>query len=231
LSDFFYKISLVILPRLYVWLTKVWFTTCRCSVRGRQHIEAARKQGAVIVSFWHYSILYMSYHVRLYPAAALVSASRDGEYIARIVGLLDIEAVRGSSNRQGVQALKKLLRLMRAGRNVGIVADGSQGPARRLQPGMIFLASRTGAPILPMVWAADRYKAFNSWDRMVLPMPFSRIIMRYGEPMHVPPKLKEEGIEEFRLILEGRMNDLYRQVWAECGKKRHDNGLELSDTI
>lgn len=231
MADFFYKASLAILPRLYVWLTRLWFATCRCTLRGEQHFEAARKQGAMVVPFWHYSIFYIFHHVRVrrYPAVVLVSASRDGEYIARIAGLLSVGTVRGSSNHQSVRALKRLLRFIRDGRNVGIVADGSQGPARRVQPGVIFLASKTGAPILPMVWAADRYKAFHSWDRTVLPMPFCRIIMRYGEPMNVPPRLKAEGLEEFRLRLERQMNDLYHQVWAECGRARHDRGEAKED--
>ncbi len=231
MGNFLYRVSLAILPRLYVGVTRLWFTTCRCTLRGERHFEAARKQGAVIVPFWHYSILYIFHHVRVrrYPAVVLVSASRDGEYIARIAGLLSVETVRGSSNRRGVPALKRLLRFIRDGRNVGIVADGSQGPARRVQPGAIFLASKTGAPILPMVWAADRYKAFRSWDRTVLPMPFCRIVMRYGEPMTVPPKLQAEGLEEFRLRLERQMNDLYHQVWAECGRVRHDRGQEAKE--
>ncbi len=231
LADFFYKASLAILPRLYVWVTRLWFSTCRCTLRGEQHFEAARKQGAIVVPFWHYSILYIFHHVRVqrYPAVVLVSASRDGEYIARIAGLLAVGTVRGSSNHQGVRALKRLLQCMRDGHNVGIVADGSQGPARRVQPGTIFLASKTGAPIMPMVWAADRYKAFRSWDRTVLPMPFCRIIMRYGEPMHVPPQLKAEDLEKFRLRLERQMNDLYHQVWAECGRVRHDRGPEAKE--
>ncbi|MDW7772470.1 MAG: lysophospholipid acyltransferase family protein [Desulfobulbaceae bacterium] len=222
MPDLFYKISLAVLPGLYVGLSRLWFSTCRLTIRDAQYIEEAKEQGAVIVPFWHYSIFYMFHHLQQYPGVALVSASRDGEYIARIAERLNFETVRGSSHRQGVQAMKKLLKAMKAGRHVGIVADGSQGPARVMQPGAVYLASKTGAPIFPIVWAVDRGKIFRSWDRTVLPLPFSRIVMRYGKPMNVPGGLDEQGIEEQRLLVEGKLNDLYRQVWAEFGKERHD---------
>ncbi|MHB1349481.1 MAG: DUF374 domain-containing protein [Desulfobulbus sp.] len=219
-----YRLALAALPPLYVGLTRLWFATCRLTVHGRQYLDEALQNSAVIVPFWHYSIFYMLYHVRHYPAVALVSASRDGEFIARIARRLGFLTVRGSSNRKGVQALKGLLRAMREGRNVGLVADGSQGPARRVRPGAVYLASKTGAPLVPMVWAADRCTIFGSWDRTVLPWPFCRIVMRYGKPLHVPNNLDNEGLEQYRQLLEEQMNEMYEQVWREFGRTRHDDG-------
>ena len=113
---------------------------------------------------------------------------------------------------------------MRAGKHVGIVADGSQGPVRRVQPGTVYLASKTGSVVLPMVWSADRCVIFKSWDRTVLPLPFCKIVMRYGEPMKIPSGLNSEGIEQYRLALEATMNNLYNLVWSEFEKNRHDDG-------
>jgi len=222
--QFIRSILLAVVPPLYVALTRLWFSTFRVTVRDEQYIDDARKQGAVIVPFWHYSILYMFHHVRHYRGVALISASSDGDYIAKIAELMHFEAVRGSSNKQGTQALKKLLRAMKAGKHIGIVADGSQGPARRFQPGAVFLSSRTGAPMLPMVWSAKRYITFGSWDRTVLPYPFTRIIVRYGKPVNVSKKLDSEGIEHYRMELENIMNDLYLKVWQEFGVDGHDDG-------
>lgn len=222
--DILYRLSLAVVPPLYVGLSRLLFATCRLTVRDAHFLAEALAQGPVIVPFWHYSIFYMLHHLRQYPGVALVSASRDGEFIARIAQRLDFATVRGSSHRQGVGALKGLLRSMREGRNVGLVADGSQGPARRAQAGAVFLASKTGAPVVPMVWAADRCKIFRSWDRTVLPLPFCRIIMRCGRPMHVPKNLNAEEIEQYRLLLEEKMNEMYEQVWQECGRSRHDDG-------
>lgn len=222
--DLGYRLALAVVPSVYVGLSRLWFATCRLTIRDAHHFETALAQGAVIVPFWHYSIFYILHHLRHYPGVALVSASSDGEFIARIAQRLDFATVRGSSHRQGVQALKGLLRAMKEGRHVGLVADGSQGPARRAQPGAIFLASKTGALILPMVWAADRCRIFDSWDRTVLPLPTARIVLRYGEPFNVPAGLDGEGVEHHRLLLEEELNRLYEQVWLEFGKSRHDEG-------
>lgn len=224
MHDLLYRASLAAVPPLYIGLSRAWFHTCRLTVRDEHCIQAALEHGAVIVPFWHYSLFYLFYHLRQYPAAVMVSASRDGEYIARIAERLHFQPVRGSANRLGSQALRKLLDVIRSGRNVGLVADGSQGPPRRLQAGTVFLAAKTGAPVMPIVWAADRYTAFHSWDRTVLPLPFSRIVMRYGNPLTVPGDLSRAGIEEYRQQLEETMNAMYEQVWLEFGRKRHDNG-------
>ena len=219
-----YRISLAVLPRLYVLISRAWFATCRLQIRDAQYRDMAAGYGAVIVPFWHYSIFYIHHHLRRYPAAALVSASRDGEYIARIMSLTGFEPVRGSANRQGMRALKQLLRQIGAGRHIALVADGSQGPARRAQPGAVYLATKTGAPLFPVVWAADRYKAFGSWDRTVLPMPFARVVVCYGRPYTIPRDLDSSGVKEYTLQLEDVLNELYTRAWSEFGRDRHDDG-------
>ncbi len=218
------RLSLTVVPPCYVAMSKLWFATCRLTIRDSHHIDDARELGAVIVPFWHYSLSYIFHHLKQYPGIALVSASEDGDYIARVAELLNFDTARGSSNRRGMPALKKTLKAMKQGRHVGIVADGSQGPPRRCQPGAVFLASRTGAPILPVVWSCDRFITFNSWDRMVLPSPFSRIVLRYGKPYTLARGLDADGIERERLLLEKRLNILYHQVWAEFDRKHTDNG-------
>lgn len=205
-----------------MWLSTLWFATCRVVVRDGHYIDEVQDNAPAIVPFWHYSIFYIFHHLRKYQGVVLVSASRDGEFVARIAERLDFETVRGSSNRQSVQALKKLLRAMKAGKHLGIVADGSQGPARILQPGAIYLAAKTGAPIFPLVWSASRFIAFKSWDRTLLPLPFSRIVMRYGKPVYLPNDLSDEALEKHRKRVEKQLNELYRQVWSEFEKERHD---------
>ena len=189
MADFWYKSSLAVAPPVAATVLRGWFATCRLRVHGRERMEeAVREHGAAIAAFWHYSFLYLFYHLRAYSAAVMVSSSRDGEYIARLARQFNHLPVRGSSNQRGFRALREMVELMHRGSSAGIVADGSQGPARRAQSGAILMASKSGRPILPMAWAADRAIAFNSWDRTLLPKPFATIALHHGEPMLVPAR-------------------------------------------
>jgi len=221
-DGFWYRFSLGVVPGVFLWLSVLLFATCRIRVHGQEYwdqIEARQKPA--IGSFWHYSIFFSMFFMRKKSGVAMVSASRDGEFVNRIVRKMGYETVRGSRKKGGVQAIKGLIRHMREGKNAAIVADGSQGPERIVQAGCIVLASRAGAPILPMLWSCSRYKRFGSWDRTALPLPFSKIDFFYGEPLDVPPKIKSEEVEKYRIILENRLNDLYNEAWALHGKTEH----------
>ena len=216
------SILLRVVPVTLALLIRLWFCTCRVKVHNLHYFLDPKKTGKpVIASFWHYSIIYFFYYVRGNRVTAMVSASRDGEYIARLGKQFGYSAARGSRNNRGMEGLKALFRAIRSGDNCAIVADGSQGPARVAQPGAIFLASRTGAPVLPMLWSAARYFTVRSWDRTVIPKPFSRIDFYYGEPIFVPADLKADGIEEYRLLLEARLNALYAAAWSQHNKSEH----------
>lgn len=216
------SVLLRVVPATLAVLIRLWFGTCRVRVHNEEKLPDPKKTGQpVIASFWHYSIIYFFYFIRGYRVTAMVSASRDGEYIARLAAQFGFTAARGSRNNKGVEGLKVLFRAIRGGDNCALVADGSQGPPRIAQPGAVLLASRTGAPIIPMMWSAKSYFTVRSWDRTVIPKPFSRIDFYYGEPIQVPPDLKAEGIEGYRLLLEKRLNELYAEAWGLYNKSGH----------
>ncbi len=221
-NAFIHSISVRVVPFLLAWLLRCWFATCRAKEHGALHKEAAEKQEkAAIAIFWHYSLVYVFYHMKSYSAAALVSASEDGDYIARLAQHLNFTVIRGSRNRGGMRALKEMMLCLRRGKHLAVVADGSQGPALVVQSGSILLASKTGSSILPMAWSASRYMTFNSWDRTAIPKPFSQIDYFYGEPFMVPPGLDSDTIEEYRLKLEEEMNRLYKTAWSHHNRDRH----------
>lgn len=224
MKDLLYKVSLALVPPLYVWLTRLLFATCRFEVFGQDAWQAQLAQGPAIGAFWHYGIYYNMQVGSRYSMVAMVSASQDGEYVARTLNRMGVATVRGSKGKGkgGFEALLEMKKIMTEGnRSAAIVADGSQGPARVVQPGAVILASRTGAPIFPVAWAADRYHAFGSWDRSILPLPFARIAFYYGEPLAVPPEIRGGEMERYRLALEERLNALYEQAWARFGRKEH----------
>ncbi len=160
-----------------------------------------------IAALWHSSLIYTLYHFRNNRAAIMVSASSDGEWVARALRIWGQLPVRGSRLKGGVAAIKEMGRLVtEQGVSAGIVADGANGPACRAQIGALILARDTGLSIIPTGFAARPAYYFQSWDRMVLPMPFSRIAMVYGPPLSVPPGSRGPRIEECRRLLEASLN-------------------------
>ena len=218
---FLYKSTIRTVPFMLAVLMRGWFKTCRITEHGLENREKALDSKSVVAVFWHYSLVYVFYHLRRERAAVLVSASEDGEYIARLAHCLSFETVRGSRNRRGLLALKELQRYLEDGYHIGMVGDGSQGPELVAQAGSIALASRTGASVLPMAWSASRSFSFRSWDRTCVPMPFSRIDYFYGDPIDVPAGLDRDGIETYRLEVDRELNRLYRMAWKHYHREKH----------
>lgn len=221
-KSFGYRLSLYLVPTLLAFIIRIWFFTCRVNVHGLENRKRVMDNGGCgIGSFWHYSFLYSFYHNRKEKVVAMVSASKDGEYISKLLENFAVKTVRGSRNKGGIGALKGMIRAMRNGYSAAIVADGSQGPARVLQAGCIVLSSRSGTPVVPMLWSCNRYIRIRSWDGTAIPYPFSCIEFFYGEPLQIPPKIASDEIEDYRVILEERLNDLYKEAWALQGKTEH----------
>ena len=221
-SGFVDSLLLRIVPKFFSWIMRLWFGTCRVTVHNGDIMSSIKRGDTnIVASFWHYSIIYIFYFVRNYSATAMVSASKDGEYIARLAAELGFNTVRGSKNNKGVEALKGMLRAVRAGDNGAIVADGSQGPARKAQAGALLVAAKTGKPVVPMVWSASSYFTIKSWDKTAIPKPFSRVDLYFGDSMYLPRKVTAEELEEHRCILEKNLNDIYSKAWSLYGKTSH----------
>jgi len=216
----FNRLLLWLIPPVIAFVMRLWFFTCRLTVHNSVALDDKRET-PLIASFWHYSIIYLFYHVRKHQATVMVSASSDGEYIARLAKQFGFDTARGSRNNKGVGALKGLLRAVKRGNNAAIVADGSQGPARRAQPGAVLVASRTGTKIIPMAWSASSYFTIHSWDKTAIPYPFSRIDLFYGDLISVPRDLDGEGLERYCTILEEKLNELYKKAWLLHDKTSH----------
>ena len=167
-----------------------------------EHIE---KTPQYILAFWHSHLLLMLHSRYRKPISVMISRSKDGEYIARVFDWYGVESARGSSHRGGSAALRELIREARAGKNIVFTPDGPKGPARVLKDGVVYAAQATALPIVPIAFAAKKKRLLRSWDRMVVPMPFSRAIFLYGEPIVVP---RDGDVEEWRRAIEQRMNDL-----------------------
>ena len=169
--------------------------------------DALRAEGrSLIYVLWHGRLLPLSYHHRHWNLVTLISASADGEYIARVVKRWGYDVVRGSSSRGGGEALRELVRHSRAGRSLAITPDGPRGPRQTMKPGAIRVAQMTGAPLLPIGAGTPGAWWFEGWDRFLVPKPFSRIRVVYGEPVFVPRDADEELLAELGSTVEERIN-------------------------
>ncbi|MCX6910267.1 MAG: lysophospholipid acyltransferase family protein [Verrucomicrobia bacterium] len=146
-----------------------------------------------IVTFWHRYQLLLAYERRERGICVLVSRSLDGEYACRMLHRYGFVTARGSSSRGGVGALLELVRHVRNGGQVGVTPDGPKGPLRSVQPGVVRLAIKTGAPIIPTAWAGTRVKELHCWDRFLIPKPFGHYAVYLGAPLFLT---EEAGAEE-----------------------------------
>jgi len=183
------------------WLGFVlrWAVTClgatlRWRIEDPHGLLAHTPEEPLIFAFWHNRILLLPYLFKKHwsqrkrnKVAVLVSASKDGEKLARVLERFDLICVRGSSSRRGGQALVELTRLVQDGYDIGITPDGPRGPKYQVQDGVISLAQVTGAAIMPVSWSAEPKFVFRkAWDHFQVPLPFARAVARVGAPISVP---------------------------------------------
>lgn len=129
--------------------------------------------------------MFLLYEKRKSGVSVLVSRSKDGEFVAQTLHRFGFKTVRGSSSRGGGSAFIKLMDVVRAGQCVAFTPDGPRGPLRSIHPGVLTLATKMGIPVVPLAWAGNRAKALRSWDRFLVPLPFSRYQVVYGDPLFV----------------------------------------------
>ncbi len=195
-------------PPLAALIIRFLHLCIRCEVLGLEQLtdQWQRKQN-VIISFWHDQLLMM---VLGYPgkkARILISASKDGELIARVMRSFGQDAVRGSSSRGGRAAFKYLIKLADEPTDLVITPDGPKGPRHQIKDGVVQLARLTGRPIVPMAFVCSRGHRFASWDRFLLPYPFSRGVYSFGEALFYQ---QGESTDAFRERIELAMRENQR---------------------
>lgn len=181
-----------------------------CSHRVEAHPEARRwvDSGApFIFTAWHCHLLSTIFAwPRLVPSARppvlMASPSRDGEFIAEVARGLGFVVLAGSRLKGGLQTLRTLSEYLQQGHPVGLIADGSRGPARRVQKGVPFLAREAQVPIIPVAAQASRKITLNTWDRFEIPWPGCRLVYAAGPPLWVPATARAPELEEKRQALE-----------------------------
>ena len=166
----------------------------RFTIRGEAAVDqlSAQNQGHLF-AFWHNRQFILPLLRKRHTIHCLISKSRDGDLMSALIRLFGNKAVRGSSSRDGMQAMKQSMRLLRAGSEVAIATDGPRGPAFQVKPGIVQMARALQVPIIPVSYDASKKKVFHSWDKSFLTLPFGKIVIVYGDPIFVPA---EQHIDE-----------------------------------
>lgn len=190
----------------YMWLVH---RTTRWETRNGDIPQGFWDRGApFVLAFWHGRLLMAPFAWdHRYALRVLISRHRDGELITRTVSHFGINSVRGSSKAgEGAAALREMVRLVRAGTCIGITPDGPRGPRMRASEGVVAAARLTGVPVIPLGVSTARRRLLNSWDRFLLPMPMSRGVFVWGDPIVIDRDADEAASRSAQLQIEAALN-------------------------
>ena len=200
------------------YIRLVWHTG-RWTVMGNENFAGIWDKGeAGIVAFWHGRLLMMPYAwKRPKPFRMLSSAHRDGELIAATVRNHGIGSIVGSTakdgrDKGGTSALRAMLKALKSGTFIGMTPDGPRGPRMRASDGVINVARLSGAPIMPLTFSVSSGRFLDTWDRFLLPLPFTQGVLYWGEPLYVRRDLDATGIDAARVTLEARLNAMTEEA-------------------
>ena len=208
------------------YLVRFFWATCR--VRATPGIEraraAVRESRSVIPVYWHQHMLFgvralLDMRDDGLKIGFLISPSVDGTAPALLVGKIGGHVIRGSSTHTGARALRDYYEtIVRQEISPALTPDGPKGPLHEFKPGAVMLAQLTGKPILPVSVAASHAFRFPTWDRFELPLPFSRVVIAYGEPVKMPRGIDAESLARLQQEMAGRLQALQQEARAGLGK-------------
>lgn len=211
-----------ILQHVSWFFVKTLISTYRFERENVEHLEAAVKhhpKGALVIGCWHEQMIaFLSAHRGTFPYMAMASRSKDGDYAAFIASQMGFIPVRGSSRgrrggeKGGKEALEIYISNMKEGGRGGITVDGPKGPRHVCKPGIVLIAQQTNSMIVPGGAFAERYWEFKSWDKFKLPVPFTRIKLKYAAPIKVPAELSATQIMEICRKVETSLLSLEHQL-------------------
>jgi lysophospholipid acyltransferase (LPLAT)-like uncharacterized protein len=196
-------------------IVRVIYATLRVRFVNPEGLDTKGK-GAIFVT-WHGRSLVPANVFRNRGYWALISLSRDGEIQNSVFQRFGFQTIRGSTGRGGVRAALQMGRKVKEGGVLAFTPDGPRGPSHKVQLGVILMAEKSGAPIIPLGISATRRWLMKSWDSFMLPKPFSRVHFVVGEPLHVPPDLNEAGREAIAEQLEIAINRLEKEAERLAG--------------
>ncbi len=197
------------------FLVRLYFFTIRVEwINEDAVLKHLQKGGKLIAALWHQRIIPVISYARRFSAyrpSVMISRSRDGDLVADLFSRMGFRPVRGSSSRDGSKALQAMLEDLKHHPFAVHILDGPQGPQGVIKPGLVVMAMQSGAAVIPVYASVSRAWILKNWDRSIIPKPFSRIVIRWDDPISVPREMTRQRFEEIRSGLERHMLENQRE--------------------
>ncbi|HEY1659296.1 MAG TPA: lysophospholipid acyltransferase family protein [Candidatus Sulfotelmatobacter sp.] len=216
------RIALRIIITTGYWVIRILGPTLRVCVSREEGAQETVGQRPLIASFWHACMIPATYACRDLGVRVMSSNSYDGEYMGRVIRKFGFVAVKGSSSRNAVRALLGLRRALEQGWTVAFTLDGPRGPRYKVKPGPVALARSSGVPLTMFHAAVDRAWVLNTWDRLIIPKPFSRVLIRFGKLINVPADASDDDVERYQQQLQDSLDRV--REFAESNVHRVGTG-------
>lgn len=212
------KFSHFVLSHFAAGLMRLIYLTCRVTRAMPAALEPYRRgEKQAIFVFWHGRLIMQPFLKPPGEMVVLISQHNDGALITTTMKRFGIGAVRGSKSRGSREAVRGLMEATGRRANIAITPDGPRGPFQVAAPGAIYVAMRTGYPIIPLAFSASRHWRLRSWDRFMIPKPFSHITFVAGEPYALPAELAPDALETAVASLNARLNASTASADDACG--------------
>ena len=193
-------------------------STLRVAISYEEGAQKTLEERPLVASFWHSCIIPATYICRGLGVRVMSSYSYDGEYMGRIIQKFGYIAVKGSSSRNPVKALLGLRRALQDGWTVAFTLDGPRGPRHKVKPGPVGLGRSSGLPLTTFHVGVDKAWVLNSWDHMVIPKPFSRVLIRFGKLIQVPEDAEDRDLARYNDELQATLDRVCEFAEANVGK-------------
>jgi lysophospholipid acyltransferase (LPLAT)-like uncharacterized protein len=188
------------------WFIRLLGPTLRFSVSYEEGAQKTLDERPLVASFWHECMIPATYLFRHMGIRVMSSYSYDGEYMGRIIRRFGFVAVKGSSSRNPIRALLGLRRALDDGWTVAFTLDGPRGPRRKVKPGPAGLARSSQRAMTAFHAEVENAWVLNSWDRMMIPKPFSRVLVRVGRLIPIPPETNDVDLERYTAELQATLD-------------------------
>lgn len=215
----------IVAPLLRVLLALLWLSYRVEKIIGAEIGERIVADKLVCIPcYWHQQHLLCARIIRQwirrgFDASIVISASVDGEVPSRIAGAWGAKIIRGSANQTGALVMRDMHGALQRGSSIITTPDGPKGPIFEFKAGNILISRISGAPLVPLACAADRSWRLSSWDRMLLPTPFARVVIAIGEPHHVPRDTSVDDLEKHRVAMQDSLMSLMTQCRNEIERR------------